>query len=528
MLLAALLSTAKAFWSLLIASALVWSGVDLSFIPSGDKASPPGASSSGIVSRQIGDTPAYFDPDAGYRILTQYGSATQIALDDFLASGVSGVTFSLVSCDPSRSDYYRSAAVESGTLKLESNTLGHVHGSSTQTETVCTVSATGSGGDQSQDFSLYTVSDRTPLALLPDAVTVTQTRADEMDLQVDMPEASLGYLRLGWRVPGGQPSFAVAHGVTDDTVLTISGLQASTSYEIRAYAMTAQAFDLYRYSNTGAAGTLIAEGSPAAKWISNLVGSGLGKSQSISQATLPPSTRPTPDVDDDEDDLDLDTPTPTPTDNDGIDTPTPTPTDNDGIDTPTPTPTDNDGIDTPTPTPTDNDGIDTPTPTPTDNDGIDTPTPTPTDNDGIDTPTPTPTDNDGIDTPTPTPTDNDGIDTPTPTPTDNDGIDTPTPTPTDNDSIDTPTPTPTDNDGTDSDGVDTPVVRAVDVTDNDGTDSDGIDTPTPTDGVDTPTPSPVTPPTPSPVTPDTPTPVTPPTPSPVTPPSLDSNDSVSS
>ena len=66
-----------------------------------------------------------------------------------------------------------------------------------------------------------------------------------------------------------QPSFAVAHGVDDDTVLTISGLQASSSYEIRAYLLTRQAFDLYRSSNTGPAGTLIAEGSPDSKWISN-------------------------------------------------------------------------------------------------------------------------------------------------------------------------------------------------------------------------------------------------------------------
>ena len=169
-----------------------------------------------------------------------------------------------------------------------------------------------------------------------------------------MPGSSLGYLRIGWRVAGSQPTFAVAHGVTDDTVLTISGLQPDSSYEIRAYVMTAQAFDLYRSSNTGLTGTLIAEGSPDSKWISNLVGSGLGKSKATSLTTLPmpapeppptetpetilsPTPRPTPEEEDEDDDLDLDTPTPT--DYDGIDTPTPT--DNDG--------TDSDGIDTPTP-----------------------------------------------------------------------------------------------------------------------------------------------------------------------------------
>ncbi len=505
MFLAPLLLAAKTVWSLLVAASLVWSGVGLAGIPSEDDSAFPDAANSvevlklaedledqvdqprslasgapPLISRAINDVAGYFDPVAEYSILTQYGSATEIALADFLADGISGVTFSLVSCDESRSDFYRSVAVQDGKLRLESNTLGHVHGSNTQTETACTVSATGSDGDLNQDFSLYTVSDRTPSALPPGALTVAQARADEIDIQVDMPGNSLGYIRLGWRRSGSQPSFAVARGVTDDTILTITGLQADSSYEIRAYLMTAQAFDLYRSSNTGAAGTLIAEGNPASKWISNLTGSGLGKSESITQSTLPappptpdpvpdetpeatlaPTSRPTSDVNDEDDDDDVNTPTPT--DNDGIDTPTPT----DGIDTPMPT----DGIDTPTPT----DGIDTPTPT----DGIDTPTPT----DGIDTPTPT--DNDGIDTPTPT----DGIDTPTPT----DGIDTPTP----------------------SDGVDTPAVRANDVTDNDGTDSDGIDTPTPTDGIDTPTPNPVTPDTP---TPDTPTPSTPPTVSQDTPP----------
>ena len=156
---------------------------------------------------------------------------------------------------------------------------------------------------------------------------------------MDVPRSSLGYIRIDWRVPESQPSFAVASGVTDDTVLTISGLQADTSYEIHAYVMTAQAFDLYKSSNTGAAGSLIAEGDPESKWISNLVGSGLGKSQSISLSTLSapapeplptrtpetilqPTPRPTPEeAEEEDDDLDLDTPTST--DNDGIDTPSP-------------------------------------------------------------------------------------------------------------------------------------------------------------------------------------------------------------
>ena len=394
MILAALLSATKAIWSLLVAAALIWSGVDLTAIPYGDNAALSVATDSGevrkedagdedgemglavsksatssIVPRQIGNSPGYFDLNAEYGILTRYGSATEVALGNFLADGITGVSFSLVSCDESRADYYRSVAVESGKLKLESNTLGQVHGSNTGTETVCTVSATGSDGDQSQEFSLYTVSDRTPPALLSGALAVAGARSDEIDLQVDMPGSSPGYLRIGWRVPGSQPNFAIAHGVTDDTVLTISGLQPDTSYDIRAYLMTVQAFDLYRSSNTGAAGALIMEGDPEAKWISNLAGSGLGKSLSISQATLPapeptpnplpnqtpeatlaPTSRPMPDEDEEDDSDGIDTPTPT--DNDG--------TDSDGIDTPTPT--DNDG--------TDSDGIDTPS-------AVTPPTPTP-------------------------------------------------------------------------------------------------------------------------------------------------------
>ena len=257
------------------------------------------ASSSSSVPRSIVNPPQFFDATADYSILTGYGNPSEVLLSVFLTDGVSNVAFSLSSCDESRADYYRSAVVENGRLKLESNTLGHVHGPSTQTQTVCTVAAAGDGGNQNREFSLYTVSDRTPAALPPGALTVSQARSDEIDVQVDVPGSSLGYLRLGWRVSGSSPSFAVAHGVNADTVLTLTTLQPDTTYEIRAYLMTAQAFDLYRASNSGPAGTLIAEGNPESKWISNLTGAGLGKSLSISQATLPapppvPETPPDP------------------------------------------------------------------------------------------------------------------------------------------------------------------------------------------------------------------------------------------
>ena len=362
------------------------------------------------------DSVEVFDTGAGYRILTRYGSAAEIVLADYLATGVEGITFALKSCDDSRGDYYASAIVENGKLVLGSNTLGHVHGPSTQVETVCTVTGSREGVSEDREFRLYTVSDRTPLTMLSGSLTLEESRPSAIDVRITVPGGSLGYLRMGWRKAGDLPSFGVVSGVTDGMVLTLPGLEAGTEYEIFAYWMTAQGFDLYRNTNSGPAGELIAEGSPDSKWIRNLSGGGLGKSATTTLSTAPeptivPTPIPTPD------------PTPVPTPEATLAPPTrPTPvyddedTDDDGFDTPE---TDNDGFDTEANT--DHDGIDTPE---TDHDGIDTPTPT----DGIDTPPVT----DGIDTPevalrqqivpgidTPTPTD--GIDTPPVT----DGIDTP-------------------------------------------------------------------------------------------------------
>ena len=349
------------------------------------------------------DSVEVFDTGASYRILTRYGSAAEIVLADYLATGVEGITFALKSCDDSRGDYYASAIVENGKLVLGSNTLGHVHGPSTQVETVCTVTGSREGVSEDREFRLYTVSDRTPLPMLSGSLTVEESRSSAIDVRITVPGGSLGYLRMGWRKAGDLPSFGVVSGVTDGMVLTLPGLEAGTEYEIRAYWMTAQGFDLYRNTNSGSAGELIAEGSPDSKWVRNLSGGGLGKSATTTLSTAPeptivPTPSPTPD------------PTPVPTPEATLAPPTrPTPvyddedTDDDGFDTPE---TDNDGFDTEANT--DHDGIDTPE---TDNDGFDTEANT--DHDGIDTPTPT----DGIDTPPVT----DGIDTPPVT----DGIDTP-------------------------------------------------------------------------------------------------------
>ena len=227
------------------------------------------------------DKSTVFATVASYRILTRYGATTEIALSDYLADGVTGITFTLSSCDGWREDYYDSAVVEDERLVLESNTVGHIHGSNTQPETVCTVTGTGGGRSQDQEFRLYTVSDRTPLPLLPGALSLVEARPSEVDIRISVPQGAQDYLRLGWREIGGQPTFRVVSGVSDGTVLTITGLEQGTEYDVRASLMTLQGFDLYRAGNSGAPLSLIPDGGPGSKWIGNLASGGLGKSQTI-------------------------------------------------------------------------------------------------------------------------------------------------------------------------------------------------------------------------------------------------------
>ncbi len=329
-----------------------------------------------------------FDPDAGYEVFTKYGAATEIQLADYLSGGTGEAAFALKSCDGSSGDYYDSVTVSSGILEAVSNTRGHVHGQNTETATACTITGSTRTDSEDREFRLYTVPDRTPPGLLPGTLTLVEARATEADLRVSGAGSHLGYVRLAWRTGGGRPSFAVAQGVTDGMVLTIAGLEPETQYEVRAYLMTRQAFHMYSAGGP----------TPDSKWVGNLPGGGLGKSQGITiltpvqPAPPPPTPEPTP----------LQTPVitlrPTPSQEpEDQDTPE---TDNDGIDTPV-TPDTDDTNDTPTP--------DTPTP--------DTPTPvTP------DTPTPVTPDTPTPDTPTPVTPDTPTPDTPTPvTP------DTPTP-----------------------------------------------------------------------------------------------------
>ena len=231
-----------------------------------------------------------FDPDADYRILTFYGAATDIVLADYLANGVSGVTFSLESCDASQNNYYQAAAVAGGKLTLTSNTLGHVHGTNTESETVCTVTGTLGADSESQEFELYTVSDRTPSALAE--LSLAQARAAEVDIRI-MTTANSGYIRLGWRKAGTQPTFRVVSGVTSGSVLTIPSLEAGAEHEIRGYQLTRQSFDLYRAGNSGADLQLIPEGRHTAKWRRNLSSDGLSKPATLEVETLTEDLPPT-------------------------------------------------------------------------------------------------------------------------------------------------------------------------------------------------------------------------------------------
>ena len=176
---------------------------------------------------------------------------TQIDISEYLAKGMTGITLSLRSCDDSSGDYYDSATVQGGKLVLQTNTLGHVHGPNTQSETVCTVTANGGNGSEAREFSLYLVSDRMPSPMHPGALSLVEARASEADVQISAPEGSYNYHRLACRKLGEQPGFAVAYSVTNGTVLTIKGLNPAGEYEIRAYWMTRQSFDLYRAGNSG-------------------------------------------------------------------------------------------------------------------------------------------------------------------------------------------------------------------------------------------------------------------------------------
>ncbi|MXZ00319.1 hypothetical protein F4Y93_06590, partial [Candidatus Poribacteria bacterium] len=248
--------------------------------------------------REIGVMGQVSQTGGNYRVLTFYGQTTEVELADYLTPGQTGINFTLMSSDASRPDYYNDVRVENGKLVTESNTLGHVHGTGTQPHTVCTITWNeGNDVDEQQDLHLYTVSDRTPRALLSNEVSVAAVRATEVDIQVTVGAGN--YIRLGWRKTGDLPIFRVVSLASSPVTLTIPGLEPETDYEIRVSLMTRQSFDLYRGGSTGPTDTLIPEITPASKWIRNLSGGGLGKSQTLT-ATTPaahPPPQPPPPID---------------------------------------------------------------------------------------------------------------------------------------------------------------------------------------------------------------------------------------
>ena len=142
-----------------------------------------------------------FGSDSRYRILTHYGQDTEIDLSSYLDEGLTGATFTLKSCDAKRSDYYDQVRVENGKLFLTSNTLGHIHGINSETETLCTVTGTG-GVSQDLSFYLHTVSAATPPPLAPGALIVEIFGEREIKVRVESG-ASPYYVRLGWRAGSG-------------------------------------------------------------------------------------------------------------------------------------------------------------------------------------------------------------------------------------------------------------------------------------------------------------------------------------
>ena len=231
------------------------------------------------------DADPIFDDQDQYRVLTPYGLEKEIELDDYLASGVTAadVTFSLKTCDETRSDYYSAVSIENHKLILQSNTLGHIHGASTQTETTCTVTATAGMNTEDKEFEFYMVSASRPPPVIQ--LTLEEKRSTEADIKVDVPFSN-SYVFLSWRKSGGQPTSRVVSGVSRESVLTIPDLESGTEYEVRASAMTRQSFDLWRGGNEGEPLTLITAVTPPSKWRGNLSSDGIGKSASLEFETL--------------------------------------------------------------------------------------------------------------------------------------------------------------------------------------------------------------------------------------------------
>ena len=228
-------------------------------------------------------------------LTTAYADHTTLHLDTLLAKGVTGATFQLESCDGSRSDYYRQVTVYKGILYATANSRGHVHGSKTETKTVCTITATV--GDRTEVHAVHLVippPSRAPL--LPVRLEIIEVRATEIDVRLT-PRAGTGYIRFGWREQGGGAvTFMLRAGVGKAEILTIPKLKPNTTYQIRGSVANRHGFDAYRNSfGVAPRGKWIPQGTIESRWLRNLPGTGVSKTVSATATTVARPSAPDPD-----------------------------------------------------------------------------------------------------------------------------------------------------------------------------------------------------------------------------------------
>ena len=209
-----------------------------------------------------------------YEYSMSYGAGTwTLDLDDTLLSGVTGVTFSVSSCDADRADYFTAAPSISGSvLTLTLNRIGHSHSAGESTD--CTITATRTGGVETRYFAFSIIPSRAP----PSPASLTPVGSPATGFRVDPGHASGAYVRLGVRATGasGGPIFYYARGVTSTTVLTVPGLAAG-AYDVRAYLMNRAAFELRAAGATLADGELTAEGRVPLVWAQRMDNQGLSR-----------------------------------------------------------------------------------------------------------------------------------------------------------------------------------------------------------------------------------------------------------
>ena len=233
-------------------------------------------------------------PDDPSSLSTAYFSTTTIDLNTILAEGVTGATFHLDSCDDSRPDYYREVSLDQASLHTMPNVRGHVHGSKTDTHTVCTITATV--GEQAESHAVHLVIPRPSRApVQPIRLEIIEVRATEIDVRLT-PQVGTGYIRFGWREQGaGSVTFFLRSGVGNADILTIPNLKPSTTYEMRGSVANRIGFDVYRnLSMDSPEGTWIPQGNPDSKWLRNLPGTGVSKSVSATATTMADPSEPEP------------------------------------------------------------------------------------------------------------------------------------------------------------------------------------------------------------------------------------------